>query len=418
MSSPGWTCPWSSLWNAEMGGCEVRHLFVAVFALWSLALPFSSERAEAAAPPPVSQAQAALYAKANDLYRQGRYEEVTRLLADEVSVSEMPHPYVSILLGVSQMSLGRNDEAVATLDKALSAYPEDPSLRYNYAVALMRGEQHAKAAAAFQKAAEVAAPAAAGDVRFQAAQCWNAAEQNEKALDLLTPLCASGAAKNEWLYLAAVLNVEKGSWKNAEGYFHRLVTRNPQTLNYWKGLAHTRLQQGDKDGAIAALEIASRLHGATEREKRELAQLYHYASAPLLALETQKTLPNTTESSRMRLRCLERANRNLELAAYAAEQNRAAPNAELCWIEGVAHYRAGKRPEARRAFVRGAELAGNDAQRCRLMVGLLAWEAGDFQAAREAFSCLSDSSVYGSQARQALDALDSLAEGQAALLPF
>ncbi len=161
---------------------------------------------------------------------------------------------------------------------------------------------------------------------------------------------------------------------------------------------------------MAALDIAARYPGASDEERKQLTNMYRYVTAPILSLEVEKLLPVGKERDGSLIRSLWRGNRLAKLVRHVDGMLAEEPAAGLYLIKGVACYRQGLLEEAQGAFNQGAQLNGDEAEQCRMLEGLAAWERRDWQAAKAALRRLADSEEnrYQSQAATAILSIESM----------
>lgn len=360
------------------------------------------------AAPSLSQAQASLFTSANKAYQAGDGGKTIQLLQREME-HESPHPYACMLYGLGLMKLEKPQQAAEAFSKGLRQTPDDADLQHNYGLALMQSKQYAKAAVAFADLAAKSATQERNTFLYLTGQCHYFALSFNKALQTMAPLADSPKAAKEWIKLAAVSALQCKQWKQAEHFFTLAVRRYPKEREYWKGLAHARYQQGNKAGTIAALEVASRLRSSrSQQEQQELAGLYLQASAPLLSFNKVSSLPETQDLRQTRLHCLERAGRHGRVVEYIDILLTKEPSADLYLRKGQALYRDKKPFKALDAFIQGAGFSGEEAERCAILAGMIAWENGHTDTATRMFTALGKASRFQTEARQALAALQSI----------
>ena len=360
------------------------------------------------AAPSINRAQAELFASANKAYQAGDSTGVIRLLQREME-RESPHPYACTVYGLGLMQLGRAAQAAEAFNKGLRQTPNDTALQQNYGLALMQSKQYGKAASVFSSLAATLQGKNKAEILYLAGQSHYFARAYGDALRIMAPLADSPDAPKDWVNLAAVSALQGNNWRQAERLFSLGIRRFPIEHEFWKGLAHSRYQQGNKAGTIAALEVASRLRSPrSAQEKKELGALYLQAYAPLLSFSAIKKLSDTHEVHHSRLHCLERAGRYGQVIAYINAMLAKDHSASLYLRKGQALYRAKQPREAFEAFAHGARLSGKDAEQCAILAGMLAWEQGQRDTAAQIFATLGKDSRFHAEAQQALAALQAI----------
>lgn len=382
--------------------------FVVVMALLALSTfssAFSVESGEKEKP--LSQGEK--FTLAGELFEREDYAAIIELLRGEVEDTAEPHPYACIVYGAAHMRIDNNPAAIGAFRKGITAAPDHMPLHYNLGVALSQEELYEEAGDTFITVGALDLKNAARHF-YTAAQCYYFAEMSDRSLETLKGILDSPGAKAEWFNLAAVNAIRLELWEEAEGFIERVVGLEPDKRMHWKRLAYVRLQRKKERDAAAAMEIAARLPGATEQDRKQLSGMYRRVTAPILGLEVEKLLPNDAEQDDVYIGSLLRASRLEKLTEYIEGIVSGKPAAFLFLIQGAAYYRSGSLPEAQRSFSRGAVLEGEDeTERCRMLEGLVAWERRDWASAKVAFRLLADGEgVFCRQAASAIASIESM----------
>ena len=355
---------------------------------------------------PVTQEDASVYSNAASAYGKGDYARVTQLLASKMH-APMPHPYACTLYGLALLQQNSFSEAALAFKKGLQSDPSNGDLQNNLGIALMQGKKYEEAAQVFVAAMQTATQNIEG-LAYSAAQCFYYSHQYNKSLQLLQPLLAMQTVKEEWLTLAAISKLQLKDYAGAEHLFQKLTQQAPGRIAHWKGLAHTRVQQGKKASAVAALEVASRLPGATLNEKHELVQLYQAAVAPMLALQVENSFADSDEKKQKQIQMLQRAGRHAQVIELLDKIYAKKTTTAYLWLRGVSLHRMGHKEDALGMFTQCSQMVGEEAPRCGLIAGLMHWEAGRRKLARPFFEGLLANQQFYKQAQQALSALDAI----------
>ncbi|MBG0775893.1 MAG: tetratricopeptide repeat protein [Desulfovibrionaceae bacterium] len=301
---------------------------------------------------------------------------------------------VHLLLGNLLFESGEARAAVAAYGAGLAAYPDDPGLCRNLAVARMELGEHAAAAELFERAHDLAV--SRGDengeaaLLYQAAAGWYRAERPARAVRALDRLLATGAPAQEgWLELLAHCCLENGDAARAQSVLERLTALVPGEPRHWRSLARVRLRRENHAGAAAALEVCTRLGAPRDGELDELASVYLYLDAPLRAAETlvraHGARPDRPEILDRLFEAYARAHRAESALAALGRALELAPTADRLKRKGGFLFEAGRFAEAEAAYARALELAPADGD-AALRAGYAALELDGLDAARRHFT--------------------------------
>lgn len=182
---------------------------------------FGGGEGEDPAEPDTGPEQAAMDAVIES-FRAGRYEDVVER-AQRMSARFPDHDFAWKILGVAHKLLGRNEEALAALLRAVELRPDDVESHHNLGVVLQQRERLDEAEAAYRRALEI--DPAYADAR---------------------------------LNLAAVLT-RRGRLAEAEEALRSVLLGNPGCVAAHGNLGAVHLEQGKLEEAVSCLEQALRL---------------------------------------------------------------------------------------------------------------------------------------------------------------
>jgi predicted Zn-dependent protease len=371
------------------------------------------------------EARRALH-EARTLLDGGRPADAARVLeAYLAATAEVPPVGIHQVLGVALGEAGQPGRALAACRAGLDHFPDDSLLTRNAAVLLHEAGDNAGAAPLFERAYALDRTASASSASAQsdparpdpellahAATCWllagrhaEAARAAQALLDVAGP--RSGSVRAEWLRLAVHAFLGAKQLDRAETVVLKLLRAEPGEAQWWELLARVNLDRERWARAAAALEAAYALKTPEPRELEQLAGLYRYAGAPLLAAAALERIPQGADPER--LAALYASAARTQRAVRALDAGK--PNPESLLARGRVLLRARELPGAGEALDECLRAAPANAE-ARLLRGLCAWEARDWPRAREEFSLAARSKAQASRAASALRALDDLAQAR------
>jgi tetratricopeptide (TPR) repeat protein len=239
----------------------------------------------------VSQGVAKKLNPALEALTDGEYEEADRLLRTLEQRAERIRPYeralVYQMLGYLESAQDRFPEALAYFEACLAeeALPQTAQLqtRFNVAQLYMATERFAEAVESLDIwFAEVEKPTASAFYLLAVAHYQNddissALPPAETAVEIATTV------QEPWLQLLVGLYYEAKQYEKAQEPLEALIMLNPRKA-YWTQLSslYAHLEQEPKSLAIMQLAYSQGFL-ETDRELRQLAQLYLYHSIPYRA---------------------------------------------------------------------------------------------------------------------------------------
>jgi len=322
---------------------------------------------------------------------------------------EIPYQFHA-LLGASYHLMQNYVEAAQSFARALKLQPNSAQLSINLATCYYLADHYTQAGKQFSHSYTLSQPHNP-ELLYQSAIAFVQGEHYGRAKESLTTLLSSGSTiKANWYELLLSCHIELKEWNEGQKLLDLLLQQQPEHEPYWRLKAQIALQQEHYIDATAALEVSLRLKGDNKTDLTQLAQLYHYLQAPLRAAELLKRAYGTTPS----------AEHSLEIAhlyqqGYAYEQAldvvdkaliHAPQHQELLGFKAQLLYDQGEYQQ----------LLGMQSEKTlpiqHLLQGYAAWHLGHWQTARTHFKHALYDSHLTSQARNALDVLNLLAEAR------
>ena len=215
-----------------------------------LALPVVALLALAGARPLAAQPADfdAVLARALELHQAGDLEGAANLYV-EVLRAVPQASRVRSNLGAAWAGLGRYDDAIDQYQQAL-AREDDPSIRRNLAVALVKTGRVTEAAAEAEKA--LLAQPSDRDALLLLADCRLRLGENERVADLLAPAAASAPDDRAVAYLLGTALLNLGRTGDAQKVMDRVFRDDSPESHVLLGSMHTKR----KDWAAALAEYA------------------------------------------------------------------------------------------------------------------------------------------------------------------
>ncbi|RLA78481.1 MAG: hypothetical protein DRG36_06240 [Deltaproteobacteria bacterium] len=338
--------------------------------------------------------------RAQECLKRGKAKKGLELLGNfRREHPEIAHHLFLLLEGNLYWEEGKKEEALERWQRATQLSPRDKASWQNLAQALYELQRYAEAADAFLRAYELSKRR---ELRFYAAVAYLKGKRPREAIPHLEVLARGREVPEEWLLALLQAYLDVGGLEGAEKVLKRLLSRNPEKVDYWKWLAQIYLKQRRYIEAVASLEIASRLRGGKE-EKRELAQLYLGLNVPLKAARYYEEIygsdPDPSACDRIATFYLA-AHKIEEALAFIDLAIKKEPTAERFLRKGEILYKERRYEEAYQALKEATSRGGGGY--ASLLRGYCAWKMGWFQKAREAFLEAASYPGYKKRAQEAL----------------
>lgn len=346
-------------------------------------------------------------AKAQSLMDDKQYAQAAAVIRKYMqSTQEDVHARVYVLLGGAMHHSGDREQALAVFQKGCQAHPENEYLCLNAGVTLYELKRYAEAGGMFEKTHGLL-KAAKPELLFQAGSAYYLGEHFRDAARVLTTLVTqSKAPRKEWSRLAIHALLEAKQFGKAEPMILSYLSASPEDADYWKLLAKLHLGRENYTKAASALEICCRLGSPSRQDLEQLAALYSYQQAPLLAAATLKraygTSPTTDQA--LKMAALFASAGRVEQAVALLDRFSANSAAQV--YKGKLLYQARRFKEAETVFQQ--LLAAQNLPEARFFLALCAWERKSWAQAREELTRIAGLKEFRSQAQNYLDVLKDL----------
>ncbi len=326
------------------------------------------------------QARQILY-KAQMLMDKEQYLKAASIIEQYMESSyEGIAPQVFLTLGAAQHQAGNEGRAYEAFKKGLKVHPNNPHLCRNAAVASYNLKRYSEAGRLLERTYAVQKPVDP-EILYQAASNYYQDKAfKDSARVLLILLDNTDKARREWIQLAVHALLEDRQSEKAKSMLLEYLDSTPDDAAYWKLLAKLYLEKEQFSKAAAALEIAFRLYAPSIQELENLASIYKFKEAPLLAAQT---LIRAYGSSMNHEQALTVA----ALYASAGRINKAvdymdrySKSKSTMLKKGILLFRARNFNDSAKALIQ--VLDTEDAGEARLYIALCAWELKDWKKAK------------------------------------
>jgi tetratricopeptide (TPR) repeat protein len=181
---------------------------------------------------------------------------------------------------------------------------------------------------------------------------------------------------------------------------------------YWELLASIRLDNANYTGAASALEIGYTIDPPEERNQwTNLLELYTYLRVPLRTAKSLKTLMEknaATDEDYIRIAQAYadtfRVDNAVSFLDSVISKN---PSKDLLFEKAKILYDARRNKEAIKALDECLEVDPDNGY-AHILKGFAAWDMGDWEKMKEAFTMAKNFSEYNLQARDALAVVEDL----------
>jgi tetratricopeptide (TPR) repeat protein len=340
-----------------------------------------------------------------------KYDEAVRELNKYLDTAPEKAPLVVyMMLGHCWYQQGNRVEARKAFGKGHDAYPKDRDVLLNYAVLSYETEQFSEAGKLFEKLYRIKEQKER-KILFQAAVAYYQGQDLKKAKGALAELLESGDEPDpKWFDMIISICVELKEWQEVERRIVDFLRLIPAQAKYWRLLAQIKLDREDYKAAAGDLEIAYRIELPSDKEWLDLADLYLYLNAPLMAIRCMEegykgSIP--PEGYRKIADAYARTQRFDFAVKYLDEAFKKDPTARLLFEKGRLLYDAMRYKEAIEVLKECVRMDPKSGEAFMVM-GFAAWNLKEWEEARSAFSNASQVPKYREQALQGVAVMDDL----------
>lgn len=349
--------------------------------------------------------------KSQLLLNEKKYAQAASTISQYLASTEEPaHASIYLTLGGAYHQAGNKKAALKTYLQGHSLFVKNVHLCQNAAISAYELGHYAKAANLLETTYAIQKKPNP-NVLYQSGSAYYLAQKYTAGIAVLTKLLHSTKKpQKEWIRLFVHTLIAAKQFSQAKNMVLRLLTLSPEEADYWRLLAKLYLDKEDFTNAASALEICYRLTSPTRREIEQLASLYAYQQAPLMAATTLQRAYKKTASPEQTLR----------IAAFYASAGRVTQaihylekfpqNLPVLLEKGKILYAARRFADAEKALHQ--TLQTKKLPEAHLFLALCAWEKREWAKAQKELSYLTRSKKYKRQVRQYLAALDDIQEAR------
>jgi len=345
--------------------------------------------------------------------QEENYDEAIKVLTEYMAQAKEPIPLPAYqMLGHAYYQKQDPENACKAFEAAHNAFPQNPEMLQNYAILTYETGRFVAAARLFEKLYALKGKSEK-KILYQAAGMYFQAEKLQEAKRVLNELLTSEGEPNpKWYEDMIALCVDLEQWNDAEKWAKEFLERQPERSEYWRLLAQMRLDREEYKPAASALEIAYRLDNPKKSEWLELADLYLYLNAPLMAIRCMEAgygseIPYDKQLKIARVYA--RTRRFDEAIAKVDDAYRKNPTATVLLEKGRLLYDAMRYPDTIEALEACVKIDPKQGE-AWVLIGFAAWNLKKWDKARSAFASASTLPKYREQANDAVAVLDDLME--------
>lgn len=344
----------------------------------------------------------------------GDYPKAAQVMQEYVRTAEGDIPEDAyLMLGAALYRAGNLQEAVKWYVEGAAKVPDGEMLAFNAAVACHELGRYREAGGYYERAFSLGKKPDLNRL-YTAGIAYYAAEDFTNAARVMRLLLARAESpKPEWLQMTIHALVAAKQPAAAEEMVLRYLALKPEEASYWELLAKLYLEREHYTNAGAALEVAYRLRAPSQQELENLASIYTYVNAPLMALAAlQRAYSEPSSEQLVRIARLAASAGRTDLAVRTLSSN-AGPVLEE--EKGALLFDARRFQEAAEAF--NTTLQENpEAYRSSYFLALCFWEQKDWRRAEEIFKRLAATAGYKEKAAGPLAVLDDIETARKGIL--
>ena len=331
-------------------------------------------------------ARQALY-NAQVFSKDGQHAKAAAVIEAYVKTAEDDiHEQVYLSLGSALYQAGEKETGLEAFREGFTAYPQNAYLCMNIGIILYELERFAEAGGYLEKAHDLEKPSNP-EVLYQAGTAYFLGDDFRNCARVMEGLVKrTQQPPKEWVKLALHALMESHQFVKAQRMLIKFLESNPEEAAYWRLLAKLHLDQERYLQAAAALEVSFKLEAPSSNELEQLAGLYLYPGARLMAA---RTLERAYGASPTR----EQARKVAVLYASAARTDKAVRYLDAYTQDPALGLTRGKMLFSARRFSEAAKefsglLETRSAPEARFYLALCAVEKRNWEQARKELNSL------------------------------
>ncbi|WP_291327542.1 tetratricopeptide repeat protein [Desulfovibrio sp. UCD-KL4C] len=341
------------------------------------------------------------------LLNDKQYAEAASILEEYINSSnEVIEDQVFLVLGGTMDKAGYKKKAYSTFIRGLEIYPKNELLCHNAAVAAYKLKRYIEAGKLLEKTYTLQKENDP-ETLFQAGSFYYQGEDFKSSARVLQKLILqTKSPSKKWILLAIHALLEDKQLEKTKLMLLKYLKSTPEDSAYWKLFAKLHLDNEQFSKAAAALEIAYRLKRPSLPELENLASIYRYKEAPLLAAETLVRAYGTSmkPDQALKLATLYASAGRIGEAINCLENN--SKNGSTFLKKGKLLFKARNFDKAEKALNKA--LNTKDASEARFYIALCAWEHKDWKKAKEELDKISNIKKFKRRTAGYLDVLLSI----------
>ncbi|WP_027180089.1 tetratricopeptide repeat protein [Maridesulfovibrio bastinii] len=330
--------------------------------------------------------------KAQLLMDNERFKEAADVIKKYMnSTSETIDAQVYLTLGGCLNQAGDEKNAYSVFKQGFQKYPEDEILCRNTAVAAYELEKFDESGKLLEKAYTLQKKPDP-KILFQSGSMYYQGEDFKNSARVMLKLISS--VKNpekEWILLTIHSLLADRQIAKTKSILLKYLASTPEDAAYWQLLAKLNMEKDQMSEAAAALEIAYRLKQPSQSELLNLAAIYRYEEAPLLAAKVLQRAYGKNINSKQALKIS-------ALYASAGRITEAIKYLDLYTVNGTTLLKKGKLLFTARKFKQAENtfkkcLGSKEANEARFYLALCAWEQKEWSRARKELLKITDITI-------------------------
>ena len=332
------------------------------------------------------------HARARQLTRRGDIEESLEIYANLVAVADAPVPLLAEYAYVLRQA-HRCEDAKAVIERAQESAPDDPAVTLSAALTHRCLGDTEDARAAFERALELRpnhTPTRLVYGEFLRRRDWR-----ERAVEVLEPATNTGTNDERSRALASLGRClfEQGESVRGRAALNQAIERAPADVTVWLWAARTYVSSDDPNDQVRALDSAtraSRLAPELPAPHGALGRAYENLGMRLEAMASYRRAVELDPDYEYALARLVRLGMEEEETALVLRSARSLlrinpDSGRYRFFYGLASARLGDTDEARASYRAAIEAREGQAAEAWYNLGLLERDAGQPEAAIEAY---------------------------------
>ncbi len=368
----------------------------------------------------LTAAQAQTLNNAYKEFQNGNFEKSIKM-SEPFILAGQAHTFAYTIYGLANAQVGNYKKAITAYETGLKLYPDDYTLRHNYANALMKVNRNKDAGRIFESIIGGAPAEQKSSIRYLSAQNYYLGEDFKSAARLAEPLVQAKNVKKDILELVALSYMGAKNHAKAEKYLSLYVNLFPFEVDAWNAYAGYYINRNNLKKAGTLLAVGNKLNKNSNqvgRINRYLPSLYANISAVRLEFQSLKSIiANTKENAKSYSNLKEQElisvinSGNYKKALnYIDKELSTKPSSFLYYMKGNVYTRLLDNVSAQNSYAIGAEYKDNYGNVCLYTLAMSYWENREWEKAQVEFRKLLNVKEYAQYAEHSLTNLEQIQE--------